>query len=107
MQQEYIRSIVLEDSSDITAGAKIFPSTIMGKEGKVDTPKLEEHKKDAARQVVQDTRSIHSPAEVLSSVANPKAIKVFLSIVARNGLKEYMRHVDVWKAYCSLSFPKS
>jgi hypothetical protein len=82
MQQEYIRSIVLVDSSDIPAGAKIFPSTIMGKEGKVDTPKLEEHKKDAARQVVQDTRSIHSPAEVLSSVANPKAIKVFLSIVA-------------------------
>jgi hypothetical protein len=77
----------------------------MCKEGKVDTSRVGEHKVDAARLVVQDTRSIHSPAEVFSSVANSKAIKVFLSIVARNGLKDCMRHVDVWKAFPNTVLP--
>ena len=101
-----IRSIELVDISEIPAGAKIFPSTIMCKEGKVDTSKFGEHKTDAARLVVQDTRSIHSPAEVFSSVANSKAIKVFMSIVARNALKDNMRHVDVWKAFPNTLLPE-
>jgi ribosomal protein L25 (general stress protein Ctc) len=78
----------------------------MCKEGKVDTSKFGEHKTDAARLVVQDTRSIHSPAEVFSSVANSKAIKVFLSIVSRNALKDNMRHVDVWKAFPNTLLPE-
>jgi hypothetical protein len=100
-----IGSIVLVEASDIPAGAKIFPSTIMCKAGKVDTSRQGEHKVDAVRLVVQDTRSIHTPAEVFSSVANSKAIKAFLSIVARNGLKDYMRHVDVWKAFPNTQLP--
>ena len=99
-----LHSIVLCRLRDIPYDAKIFPSTILCKEGKVDTSKIGEHRKNDARLVVQDSRSVHSPADVYSSVASAKAIKIVLGIAAHNGMKPQIR--DIVKAFPNTPLPQ-
>ena len=99
-----LQSIALVNINDIPYDAKIFPSTILCKEGKVDTSKVGEHRKNDARLVVQDSRSVHSPAEVYSSVASSKAIKLVLGVAAHNGMKPQIR--DIVKAFPNTPLPQ-
>ena len=59
--------------------------------------------KSDARFVIQDTLSKWSPAQVFSSVASAKAIKMVLQIGAHNGIK--LKILDVYKAFPSTPLP--
>jgi len=98
-----LKSMRLVNLTDIPSHATILPSQIYCVEKKVDTSREGEHVKSDARFVIQDTLSKWAPAQVFSSVASAKGIKLVIQIGAHNRIK--LRILDVYKAFPSTPLP--